>query len=488
MLGGILSFNKLTIMINWSKLFRFVLAALVLSVFVVSCQKDDPDDGEPVGRFTDFKSCTIIFPPEGSAIDPFYSKYINCSGIPVVSSYKVPDEALLIADSTFDFMLRGLDDVRNKMIEEGVYFVVSGFSEDWRTFPEWAASSVPVDAAAQYDPRQRAGVTLEESILCSSTRGFETDNITVHEFAHAMHFSGMNKVHSGFDSELRGLYNAARAAGLWDNTYAATNHGEYLADGMQAWYNVQTPSGVAGGNGSDNLVRRRTDLQAYDSGLYNFINKYFNDWERPPGCYWLPSNTSTTCPATVTDIDGNVYDVVNIAGRCWMKQNLKTTRYKDGTPIPQVQDGGLWGSYTSGIYGNFNDNPQQVDTFGRLYNWYAINNPAGLCPNGWRVANNEDWTQLGAVIADVYDLRVPNEWYNAPENGRDTYGFAWQPAGMVNVNGFGGLHGSSAFIVPDDPNLADGNIGAVRTFSNHNFYQRTHVPKTEGGSCRCVKD
>ena len=79
-----------------------------------------------------------------------------------------------------------------------------------------------------------------------------------------------------------------------------------------------------------------------------------------------------TTTVTVTDIDGNVYQTVTIGTQVWMMENLKVTHYRNGNPIPRVTDGGTWLSLTTDAYCEYDNNPALVATYGRLYNWYAV--------------------------------------------------------------------------------------------------------------------
>lgn len=104
----------------------------------------------------------------------------------------------------------------------------------------------------------------------------------------------------------------------------------------------------------------------------------------------------------VTDIDGNVYNTVNINGKIWMTENLKTTRYNDGTPIPNVTDNAAWANLrgaNDGAYCNYDNNPAHVDTYGRLYNWHAVNSPHQLAPTGWHIPSKAEWDALEAWLA-----------------------------------------------------------------------------------------
>ncbi len=111
--------------------------------------------------------------------------------------------------------------------------------------------------------------------------------------------------------------------------------------------------------------------------------------------------------ATVTDIDNNTYNTVQIGNQCWMKENLRTSRYANGTYLPISFDGN---SYTAPYCYNPNNNANNVPTRGYLYNWPAVmhgassstSNPSGvqgICPNGWHVPSDAEWTQLTSYVS-----------------------------------------------------------------------------------------
>jgi len=105
---------------------------------------------------------------------------------------------------------------------------------------------------------------------------------------------------------------------------------------------------------------------------------------------------------TVTDFDGNTYDAYTIGTQVWMVDNLKTTHYRDGSSIENFT--GDWYSITSGAYCDYNDDPSNSAVYGRLYNWYAVNDSRNLAPEGYHVATGDDWAALlayfgGALVA-----------------------------------------------------------------------------------------
>ncbi len=112
----------------------------------------------------------------------------------------------------------------------------------------------------------------------------------------------------------------------------------------------------------------------------------------------------TTAPTSLTDVDGNIYNVVVIGDQIWMANNLKTTKYNDATPIPNVSATATWISLTSGAYSDYDNIPSNSDIYGRLYNWYVVDNSAStkissnggknVCPTGWHVPSDAEWTIL----------------------------------------------------------------------------------------------
>jgi uncharacterized protein (TIGR02145 family) len=116
--------------------------------------------------------------------------------------------------------------------------------------------------------------------------------------------------------------------------------------------------------------------------------------------------------STVTDADSNVYSTVQVGSQCWMKENLKTTKYRNGTGITYPGSNNTnWQSNTTGAYAWYNNDIGYKPTYGALYNWYAVNNPAGLCPTGWHVPTDPQWTALTDYVSSQTAYRC-NSNYN----------------------------------------------------------------------------
>ena len=96
----------------------------------------------------------------------------------------------------------------------------------------------------------------------------------------------------------------------------------------------------------------------------------------------------------LTDIDGNVYKTVQIGEQIWMAENMEVTHYRNGDAVAFVSDNTAWSNLATGAYCNYGNNSGNVDTYGRLYNWYVINDSRNIAPAGWHVPTDEDWKIL----------------------------------------------------------------------------------------------
>ena len=159
-----------------------------------------------------------------------------------------------------------------------------------------------------------------------------------------------------------------------------------------------------------------------------------------PGC------CESGCPSIVTDYDGNYYFTVEIGSQCWMAQNLKVTHYRNGDPIPNVTNAGTWSGLSTGAYCEYGNNPANVETYGRLYNWYAVDDSRNIAPEGWHVATDDEWKQLEMYLGmsqaetDSIGMRGTDEGGKLKEAGT----IHWNPpnTGATNESGFSALPGS----------------------------------------------
>jgi uncharacterized protein (TIGR02145 family) len=122
-------------------------------------------------------------------------------------------------------------------------------------------------------------------------------------------------------------------------------------------------------------------------------------------CMLFPSSNQTVVFsfAGCMDIESNHYAVVQIGSQLWMQENLKTTKYRDGSDIPNVTDSATWANLTTGAYCNFHNLPEEGEKYGRLYNFYAIADSRQICPVGWHVPSNSEWNILDKFLDSTVD-------------------------------------------------------------------------------------
>ncbi len=154
------------------------------------------------------------------------------------------------------------------------------------------------------------------------------------------------------------------------------------------------------------LVKSGNTTKIYNPGTLAYNTKYYwkvvavemdNQINSTEGDIWsftteLKPDSVVSC-GIVNDIDGNSYNTVKSGTLCWMKENLKTTKYNDGSPIPNVIDNTGWTKLTTGAYCNYDNIANNANTYGRLYNWYAVGT-GKLCPKGWHVSTAGAFTPL----------------------------------------------------------------------------------------------
>ena len=120
--------------------------------------------------------------------------------------------------------------------------------------------------------------------------------------------------------------------------------------------------------------------------------------EGPPGTGWATDADCHSFYGTVTDIDGNVYETVQIGDQLWIAENLKVTHYNNGDEIPNLTINNDWTSASIGAYSDYDNNPTNSETYGRLYNWYTVNDERGICPEGYHVPTDDEYSELEVYL------------------------------------------------------------------------------------------
>jgi len=194
----------------------------------------------------------------------------------------------------------------------------------------------------------------------------------------------------------------------------------------------------------------------------------------------------------VSDIDGNIYDTVAIGTQVWLVENLNVTHYRNGDPIPNVTDSAEWVNLTTGAYCNYDNSSANAEIYGRLYNWFAVNDSRNIAPIGWHVATLDEWiileNYLGSDTVAGGKLKETGttHWTDPNTAATNESGFTALPGGLREPAGFfyidakignwwtTSANGSKAWHA-----YTDAVTGSLLLIDS---------PKAVGYSVRCVKD
>ncbi|MFM7016845.1 MAG: fibrobacter succinogenes major paralogous domain-containing protein [Bacteroidota bacterium] len=204
------------------------------------------------------------------------------------------------------------------------------------------------------------------------------------------------------------------------------------------------------------------------------------------------NNVGSSLP-TFTDIDGNVYHAVKIGTQTWMQENLKTTRFKNGSYLKSNLSDTAWQVNVTGACADYNNDPPISTVFGKLYNWYAVTNPLGLCPSGWHSPSDAEWTTLinylgGDSIAGAKLKEVGLSHWSSPNVGAtDSVGFKGLPGGYrLSLGGYFNIYALGFWWSATQDSLTGAYL---RTLSATNErIDRYNYKETYGFSVKCIKD
>jgi uncharacterized protein (TIGR02145 family) len=215
----------------------------------------------------------------------------------------------------------------------------------------------------------------------------------------------------------------------------------------------------------------------------------------------LLSEFATLCPVpepiaiacgdlSSVSFDGYSYPLVAIGSQCWFQENLRSDNYRNGDPIPGGLSDAEWTSTTAGAQAVYNEDPANLELYGRLYNWYAVNDARGLCPTGWHVPSDGEWTELenelgGASIAGTALKSSSNDV--PPWDGTNSSGFSALPSAHRNdeTGNFVDL-GNACSWWSHSPNAQRAWMRDV--FNNQPHIGRASYQLSYGFSVRCLRD
>jgi len=206
--------------------------------------------------------------------------------------------------------------------------------------------------------------------------------------------------------------------------------------------------------------------------------------------------SASTSGATVTDIDGNVYDTITIGTQTWMKQNLNVTKYRNGDSIPNSTNNNQWFGLTTGVYCNYNNDVNNATTYGRIYNGYSVADNRKLCPTGWHIPTDAEMlilaTYLGGTNIAAGTLKETGtvHWTSPNTGATNISGFTSLPGGnrfsagdYHDIYNIGGWWSATTITSTNGTNMRNIEMNYNNTILERNTYQLNH-----GFSVRCLRD
>ena len=267
--------------------------------------------GTPVELIPSYVKAIVLPVPESLGVSPFYRKYVDAMGIPVIASEKVPDDALLVARDIVNTMLAARPDFRKAMIARKWRTGVIAEVEMTSDIPEYSRMKRPGAPADEpvnqldrdYHANRSRGLGgnpttgAEENLLGYPGARYWGEHIFVHEFAHAIMGGGIRDVDPAMYAEIRAAYDSAMAAGKYIHPdgrkhYATTNAGEYWAEGAQWWFFSNYGECFAG----NIKVETPDEFKAYDPRLYELLGRVFDTHRIPMDVFHARRIRPVTCP------------------------------------------------------------------------------------------------------------------------------------------------------------------------------------------------
>ncbi len=211
-------------------------------------------------------------------------------------------------------------------------------------------------------------------------------------------------------------------------------------------------------------------------------------------------NTSLTY-GSVSDIDGNTYKTIQIGAQTWMAENLRVTKYRNGSSISIVLDSTQWRSRTTGAWSYYNNDTAKNIPYGKLYNWYAVVDTGRICPSGWHVPTDAEWNTLVGKLDSAYSPTNALQSTSAGSRMKSTGTLYWTGSnqGATNSAGFSAVESRNRS--SNGPFGGDGNAywwSATETSTSNAIFRNVMTDngsvnrgddnKKMGFAVRCIKD
>lgn len=254
-----------------------------------------------------------------------------------------------------------------------------------------------------------------------------------------------------------------------------------------------------------NYSSNKTATHQYITEGTKTINLEVKDTEGLTGSTTQKIIVSDTNTGTMTDQDGNLYQTVLIGNQWWMAENLKAIHYRNGDAIPNVSDSTEWVNLTTGAYSAYDNNESNAETYGYLYNWYAVDDTRNIAPEGWHIPTETEWQTLidylGGVSVAGGKMKEAGtiHWASPNDGATNESGFTALPGGRfpTEIYEFLQIYFSASFWSSTEI------IEDVWTAWGYTLFHTTHpyLPELTGGaispwddpkyfgfSIRCIKD
>lgn len=342
-----------------------------------------------------------------------------------------------------------------------------------------------------------------EEYLTKYPKGIYSENaldiIETKNWEIAIKDTSINLIESYISSNSNGKF-LNQATQIIDNYYwnriLKNNDTNCLED-----YLIHCPLGTHRAMVQNRLIEKKRSEIVKDSNsveVENFIKKH-------------PDYDKINAAETLKDADGNEYKTVKIGNQEWMAENLRTTTYNDGTPIPYIRSSSEWSKLKTGAYCYYDNSESNISTCGMLYNWYAVSS-GKLSPAGWRVPTNDDWTimvnylsvngynydgskgdnKVAKAVASTTGW-VLNEYSGGPgayPEGNNSIGFNAFPGGYRNTSGLYSSFGHIGYWWSSTEEYFDGGNHPLSRIlrSRASNFKKNMDNKGNGFSVRLIKD
>ncbi|SDD74568.1 hypothetical protein SAMN05216464_102443 [Mucilaginibacter pineti] len=288
---------------------KLVCAVLIATGMLFTNKIAFAQQGSPAGALiTNFDSLMITAPPAALGLNPFYKKYADAYGIPVVSSEKVPNTALLVARDVINYMLLNRPDIRKELVRRRSRLLIMAQTEMETDLPERSDWKKPTRDDRRLTPGERekydkpggiASMTdkqywnnrargmggnitscAEENILGYPGTKYYGENILVHEFSHNI-MSAMSAADPALLQEIEAAYKAAKEKGMYKGEYAINTVAEYWAESTQWWFfsNFEFNDGTV-------KVQSAEDIKTYDPAMYSILARVYAGNHIPADVYY----------------------------------------------------------------------------------------------------------------------------------------------------------------------------------------------------------